>query len=399
MRNAYRTGEQKERIEQALAAGSRLGASDLRLIDLGTCKRRLGEAWSRIKPTVHAHAAEAIEAELGPSEFYVETKNGYAIFFFGEDLTLIQTTADRITTCMRRRLSAEPVLSGAPFDITSTSVNADELLRSLDAGGTPATAARPAFRKYAPLWHAKLQRVVGSIHFPHAPRTMRISDSEYYSPAEAHARQDIGAFNAMLSDVYKLQKAGVSSTIVFSVNFKTFCAPQYNKEYMLALKQAPGKLLQFLTPRFVRIPPGTPQTLLASKVQSLSSVFKHVVLHTRPVFDTTMFDCVPCSILAASWSDISYLAGRDPRGQRQPIDIARQFCQAARKLRVNALIEGLDSAAAFGNALDAGVDFGSGAAIRPLLEAPSTQSTLTVDDICGRTAAKGVAPSDIFEIR
>jgi hypothetical protein len=262
------------------------------------------------------------------------------------------------------------------------------------AAGAPAAP----FRKYAPMWHVKLERIVGSIHFPHAPRTMRISDNEYYSPAGVHARRDIDAFNAMLTDAYKLQKSGVSSTIVFSVNFKTFCTPQYNKEYMLALKQAPGKLLQFLTPRFVRIPPGTPQTLLASKVQSLSSIFKHVVLHTRPVFDTTMFDCVPCSILATSWSDIAYLAGRDPRGKRLPADIARQFCQAAKKLRVNALIEGLDAPSVFEDAIGVGADFASGTAVLPLNEAPSSQCALTIDDIRNRNARKERPQQQVIEI-
>jgi EAL domain-containing protein (putative c-di-GMP-specific phosphodiesterase class I) len=112
-----------------------------------------------------------------------------------------------------------------------------------------------------------------------------------------------------------------------------------------------------------------------------------------------MFDCVPCSILSTSWSDIAYLAGRDPRGQRQPLEIARQFCQSAKKLRVNALIEGLNAPAMLDAAIGAGADFASGSAIMPLGDAPLGQSALTIGEIRGRSSTKkAVAQQETYEV-
>lgn len=417
------TSEQRERLKQALASGSRLGASDLRLINIDVYRERLGVNWFKYKGIIHAYAVEAIKAELGTEDFFVETHSGYGIFFFKKDVQEIQAVSQNIAARLQRQLSREAVFGDPPLGCEATSVNCDEFLRQLEneaprtapvraapAPRASAADAKPLGARYVPLWHAKYERIVGSVYVPKASQALlRRADTDYYKPSAEHALQDTQTFNAMLGHAYKLHKAGTNATIMFSVNFTTFCTPQFNKEYMLALKQTPGKLLPFLTPRFVRIPPGTPQTLLATKVQLLGTTFKRVVVHTRPLFEASMLEFVPCSIISTSWRDIERQASGDARSQRTAVDLVRAYCQTAKRLRTNALIEGLDTPAALDTAIAAGVDFASGAAIRPSGSAPFVQCTLSLHEIHAAqrpspppaSAARHEPPVDdgVFEIQ
>jgi hypothetical protein len=213
------------------------------------------------------------------------------------------------------------------------------------------------------------------------PRPLRKpGDNEYYAASEAHAVQDVRGFTAMLTDAYKLHKAGQSMTIIFSLNFRTFSSVEFNKDYMLALRQTPAALVQYLTPRLVRIPPGTGQPLLAARVQQLASVFRHIVLHTRPIVEFATFEFVPSSILSTSWTDIR-TAVKGERGARSEGGLARQFSQSAKNLRLNSLITGVDTPQALEVALAADVEFVSGTAVLPASDTPFRQRSLLLADM------------------
>lgn len=402
------TAEQRESLKKALASGSRLGASDLRLINVDVYRERLGADWFKYKAIIHALAAAAIKAELGPHDFFVETKAGYGIFFFKKDVAEVQAISDRISESLRRDLSREPAFGKPPLSCDATSVNCDDFLRQLEDEGKPQAAAPASGAtvtappgSYAPLWHAKAQRVLGSLFAPPAAASMRMqADKNYYEAQEAFARQDISYFSAMLGHAHKLHKAGKGATIVFSLNFKTFCIPKFNKEYMLALRQTPAPLLQYLTPRFVRVPPGTTQALLSEKVQALSSVFKHVVLHCRPTADRSTLEFVPCSILSTSWKDISHALNGERAGQTASA-VAKQFAQLAKMQRLNGLISGIDTPEALEVAITSGVEFISGAAVLPLSRAPFGQRQLTLAEIRApvvEAPASADAPADPGDI-
>ena len=236
----------------------------------------------------------------------------------------------------------------------------------------PAQEQKKPSGVYAPFWHAKTERIVGSVYLPRMPRAFRrLPDRDYYAPGAERAQDDIHHFNATLADAYKLHKAGQNIAILFSLNFNTFCAPEFGKEYMPVLRQTPTSLTKYLTPRFVRIPPGTPPTLLASRVQMLRTIFKHVVLQARAPVDLRSLQFVPCSILATSWKDIAQIVNRDARAAEKA---ASTFCQSARTISANSLIDGVDSPAAFEIALCAVAEFLSGIAVCP----PETASRASV---------------------
>jgi hypothetical protein len=386
------TPEQTERLKQTLASGSRLGASDLRLLNMDVYRERLGADWFKYKGIINALAAAAIKAELAREDFYVETKNGYGIFFFKKDLDEIQVISDRIADKLQRELSRESVFGDPPLTCVAKSANCDDFLRQLEADERSArAAAQPAPQAaqmiaaepsvYAPLWHTKVQRVLGSMFVPQPPAvTRRVTDREYYSSNEAHAVRDIRGFTTMLADAYKLQKAGQSTTIVFSINFSTFCSIEFNKDYMLALRQTPAPLLQYLTPRFVRIPPGTVQPLLAAKVQLLASIFRHVVVHSRALVALQTLEFVSCSILSTSWKDVQTVIS-DRAGKCSAVDVLRLFQNSAKTLRLNSLIGGIDTPEALNAALVADIELVSGSAVMPFAEAPFAQRAFTLKDV------------------
>jgi hypothetical protein len=390
------TPEQQERLRVALTTGSRLGASDVRLINLDVYRRRLGAQWYKYKAIINSYAHAAMEGELGENDFIVPTKSGYAVFFFDKDMPEILSVSNRISAKLDERLAADEIFGDPPLTCTMAPVDCATLLKQLDAEQSIGCRASwqpieaetageyPNF--YAPLWNARVERILGSIHvLGRAHTIVRRPDRDYYAPDPARAQEDIRAFNAMLTDVYKLSKAGHSATVFFSLNFKTFCLADQGEKYLHALRQTPASLLKYLTPRFVRIPPGTPQSVLASKVQMLTPIFKHVALHTSPSVDSRSFGFVGCSIISTSWSEIERLAGKVPLAARR---LAGSFASAARSLRVNGLVDGVDSPSAFEAVVDAGLDFVSGAAICPPDRAPWTQVPLTLGNVrCGLNAA------------
>jgi hypothetical protein len=388
------TPAQTDRLKQALASGSRLGASDLRLINMDAYRDRLGADWFKYKGIINALAAATIKAELGREDFYLETRNGYGIFFFKKDLEQIQVISDRISDKLQRELSREAVFADPPLVCIAKSANCDDFLRQLEAEEQEARAAQaPAPRPasmvateaptYAPLWHTKVQRVLGSMLVTQSASTLRrIPDREYYASSEAHAIRDVRGFNTMLGHAYKLQKAGQSTTIVFSINFATFCSSEHNKDYMIALRQTPAPLLQYLTPRFVRIPPGTVQPLLAAKVQLLASIFRHVVVHSRAAVSLQALEFVPCSILATSWKDVQNLI-QERAGKCTAVDVLRPFQNAAKTLRLNSLIAGIDTVDALNAVLAADIELVSGRAVMPFAETPFAQRAFTLAEVRG----------------
>jgi hypothetical protein len=398
------TPERLERLKQTLASGSRLGASDLRLINVDVYRERLGKNWFKYKGIIHAYAAEAIKAELSREDFFVETKSGYGIFFFKKDVEEVQTISDRIAERLTKQLSREPIFGDPPLGCEARSVNCDDLLRELEGEDPPPpppplepakadqAAATPV--RYAPLWHAKLERVVGSISSLQSMRSkVRQPDTEYYNPTPAQVSHDIAAFNAALAAAYKLHKAGIGATIIFSVNFKAFCAPHFKTEYMNALRQTPGQLLPFLTPRFVRIAPGTPQIVLASKVQLLSTIFRRAILQTKPVFDVKTFEFVPCTLICTTWPEIEATAASQLGPERSLFDVAKTFRESAHRLRANAMVDGVNTLAALDTVMSAGIDLVSGPAISEPLAAPPPQAALALTTIRSPRKTSPAAPS------
>jgi hypothetical protein len=393
MKKSPVTAAQRERLKQTLASGSQLGASDLRMLNIDVYKQRLGADWFKYKAIIHALAVASIKSELGQDDFYVETNNGYGVFFFDKNLDEIQVMSDRIASRMERELSREAVFRDPPIGCKATSISTDQLLRQLEEDARAQAPQAPTRgitqeqaaatlkaipSSYAPLWHSKTERILGSVYTRLGPPRMRpLADKDYYEPSDAAALQDIGGFGSMLSDAYKLHKEGHSTTIIFSINFPSFCMHEYHKDYLLALKQTPAALVQYLTPRFVRIPPGTPQGALASKVHILNNIFKHVVLHSRPIVDLPSFEFVPASILSTSWKQITSTAD----ARRSADALTKQFCQSARMLRLNGLVANVDTTEALDAALAAGAEFISGAAIAPAATEPFAQVPVTLQDI------------------
>jgi hypothetical protein len=413
MKDSLLTAAQKERLRQALASGSRLGATDMRLINVDVYRQRLGAEWFKYKNIIHSYAVEAIRPALGEQDFFVQTKSGYAVFFFEKDVSQIRVISERVAETLDRLLAGDAAFGDPPLTCQTVSVNCDALLEQLESESKASQPAAAAERRavlegdaaareqqqspalYTPFWHARMERIVGSIHVPQAPPALfRAPDRDYYAPSPSRAQEDIRRFNAMLNDAYQLHKAGQSTAIFFSVNFKTFCAPEFAKEYMQVLRQTPASLLKYLTPRFVRIPPGTPQTLLVSRVQALMTVFKHVVLQCRPPIDLRSMEFVPCSIVATSWKDVAQTVGQDARAAEKLI---AAFCQTARILRANTLVEAVDSPAAFEICMNLGVEFLSGAAIMAPDKKPFPQRPLLAADIRAahrRRMTQGARPSD-----
>jgi len=246
------TPERKERLRLALASGSRLGATEMRLINIDDYKKRLGAQWPKYKSIIHSYFVQAIGAELGPSDFFIQTRNGYAIFFFECNPTQVRVNSRRITDKIDEFQSGDPAFADPKLVCQAIPVDCRELLAQLEVDQRLTSVPAPVAHRssnaleslqsypsmYAPLWHAKLERVVGSIHGLNSPTTLRRKpDREYYASGVVRMQDDIAQFNAMLNDAYKLHKAGQSATILFSLNFATFCEPMFAKEYMQVLRQ------------------------------------------------------------------------------------------------------------------------------------------------------------------
>lgn len=251
---------------------------------------------------------------------------------------------------------------------------------------------------YLPLWQASAQRVVGCINEPDLTGSVS-NEQKYYESAIQHVRYDLETFNGVLRDVYKLYKSGETATIMFSVNFKSFCAPEFNKEYLLALRQTPADLLPYLLPRLVRIPPGAPNTLIATKAQMLASIFKKLVLQAPLEGDLRRFEFTAGTILATSVKEALRVARLPSVGQQSVGPLLTSFVEIAKSMRYNALITGVDTQDAFVSAMQANADFVSGAVIGPMAQVPGSQFDLSTDEIRAAPRPKSAtAGPDAFAV-
>ncbi|MCE9521060.1 MAG: hypothetical protein K8S25_01350 [Alphaproteobacteria bacterium] len=394
MSGIHLTGDQKERLKRALATGSQLGASHLRLLNTDVYRERLGSEWFKYRGIIEAISIDAIKAQLRENDVFVQTPHGYALFFFSRSEEDTKTLTERIAQDVAAQLSREREFRDPPIQCKPEPITPSELLRQLEenngraARPVPAIAApgEPAAQAgYGALWHAKMERVVGCVcDVSGEPSIVPIPNEKYYEESKRYMKQDISLFNSMLVDIFKLIKTGEKAAILFSINFRSFCAAELNKEYMHALRQTPSNLLPFLTPRFVRIPPGAPSALIAAKTQLLASVFKHVALHTSPEADLNRFQFLPNAMLATSWRDVSGASGSQAR--ITAVDTLSRFCKAAKSLRLSSVIGGVAARDAYEAVLSSGADFVTGEFISGQTRSPSSQYRLTAAEIRGERA-------------
>jgi len=355
---------------------------------------------------------QAIKEKLSGDDIFVPTKNGFAVFFFSASEEKVAAVSDAMARELSRLLAGEKVFQDPPVVCSARAVTRAELVKEIDIdlglsaprpapaqlpvelpafAMEPPTAARSA-SGYRPLWHTKAQRVVGCINEPDNSGPVT-NDQRYYDSAVQHVRYDLDTFNTVLRDVYKLHKGGETAAIMFSINFKSFCAPEFNKEYLLALRQTPASLLPYLLPRFVRIPPGAPNTLIATKVQVLASIFKKVALQAPLEGDLRRFEYTACTILATSVKEANRVARLPAVNQQSVAPLLSSFVQMAKSMRYSALITGVDTQEAFATALQAKADFVSGAVVGPMAQLPGSQFHLTADEIRSTPRPKAATPA------
>ncbi|MBI1210723.1 MAG: hypothetical protein GC190_04625 [Alphaproteobacteria bacterium] len=393
------TREQQQRLKHALLGDEKLGVTELRMINMDAYKERLGSEWFKYKGIIGAYATQAIQANVGPDDIFVPTKNGFAVFFFDASEEKTAAASKLMAEEIERLLAREKVLQQPPISCSPRPMSRSELIDEMDLDlglGSSRSAPRPAAEPttieadarpaskqvsgYRPFWHAKAQRVVGCLSEPESNPSF-VSEQKYYDTAIQHVRYDLDTFNAVLRDVYKLYKSGETAAIVFSINFRCFCAPEFNKEYLLALRQTPANLLPYLVPRLVRIPPGAPNTLIATKAQVVSSIFKKLVLQTPLEGNLRRFEFTACTILATSVKEALRVARLPTVDQQTIVPLLSSFVQMAKSMRYNALITGVDSPEAFDAAMQAKADFISGEMVGPLARVPGSQFPLTADEI------------------
>ncbi len=384
MNGSYLSGEQRDRLKRSLSAGGKLGASQVRLLNVDAYKERLGENWYKYRGIIDAIVVNAIKAHLDKDDVFVQTRGGYALLFPEKAEAEVSALTAKIAASVSALLSREREFSKPPLTCVAEVANAGEVLRQIDATEVPAPrAAVPAKAKavdvsYAPLWHSKLERVVGCLCDPSIERPLvPVTDDKYYEASAQLMRHDIDGFMRMMGDAFKMMKAGEKGAILFSINFKSFCAAELHKEYMQALRQTPSSLMPFLTPRFVRIPPGAPGALIAAKVQLLGGVFKHVALQTPPDTDLGRFQFTGNALLVTSWKDV-VRAGRGGRGAEAAV---AKFCQTARGLRLSSVICGIADRGSYDGAAVAGADFLSGDFVSVASKVPVSQFKLSVAEI------------------
>jgi hypothetical protein len=406
------TRAQELKLKGALLGDERLGVTELRVINTDVYKARLGSEWFKYKSIINSYAIQAIKANLGADDLFVPTKHGFAVFFFSASEEKVAAASNRMAEEISRLLAREKVFQDPPVTCAACPMSRSDLVNEIDldlglgssrpaprASAEPMMAAadaRPAapvlkiVSGYRPLWHVKAQRVVGCISEPETSGPI-VNEHKYYESAIQHVRYDIETFNTVLRDVYKLYKSGETAAIMFSINFKSFCAPEFNKEYLLALRQTPANLLPYLLPRFVRIPPGAPNTLIATKAQVLSSIFKKVALQAPLEGDLKRFEFTACTILATSVKEAQRVARIPAVNQQSITPLLASFVQMAKSMRYNALITGVDNEEGFSAAMQAKCDFASGAMVGPLAQQPGSQFHLTTDEI--RVTPKAKAPA------
>lgn len=376
------------RLKQALTSGLQIGATEIRFLNIEVYRERLGEKWFACKDLIHSYVLSATERHLGTSDFLIVSSSGYVLVFADANSERVARITKSVANEVDAMLARVKDFQSPPVSCNIIAVDTSTLCSHLRS--IPTTPGLPSGRrqdspspdaaidvefagqlaKYAPLCQQKNQTPVGSLLVP-APsaRPKRMLDRAYYEPSDVRTHADIQMFSELLSASYKLQKSGKSTAVVFSINFGNFCEPALQKLYINALRQTPSSMLKHLTPRFVRLPPGTHRTLIANKLDSLKSIFGNIAIHSKPTVDIAAFEFLPIAMLSTSWSDIELAAG----GQKNEnlrhgelLRIASMFCKSARVLRAKSMIDGLDSKEALEIVNDANVDFVSGPVIGAL---------------------------------
>lgn len=376
----------QQRLKQALTSGLRVGATEIRFINVELYQTRLGPLWGKYKHIIHSYVQSAAGKYLGDTDFLIPSQNGYVIVFANPEKPRVEriskSMADYIDAQLRENehFQSPPLTSNIVAIDTATlyeRIQGDQQSHAIsDNPGasqpspdvvTASAVPKDHSMRYAPLWHPKSHSIVGSLSVPAAVQAnRRMSDREYYEPSDMRANSDIRMFSELLADSYNLQKQGQNAIAIFSINFKSFCLPALHKEYIHALRQTPASLVKYLMPRFVRIPPGSPRILIADKLTSIAAIFKNVVLHTKPIADLQKFEFLPFAVLSTSWSEIELLAKQEmdaSQKQNAAERIAKSFCQSARVMRAKCMIDGISSVQALEMISAAGIDFASGSAI------------------------------------
>lgn len=245
---------------------------------------------------------------------------------------------------------------------------------------------------YRALWHAETQRVTGYVSERETSAPL-VNGPAYYQSAIQHVHYDLDTFDKVQRDLVRVWQRGEPATIMFSINFKSFCAPEFNDEYLPALRRTPANLLTYLLPRFVRIPPAAPHTLIAAKAEMLSSIFGRVVLQVPLEGDLHRFAAAPCTMLATSVKEAQRVARLPVVGQQSIEPLLYSFVELAKSMKCEALITGVDTQDALVAAMQARADFASGAVVGPLAQMPGSQFNLSADEICAPPRRKTAAPA------
>jgi hypothetical protein len=214
-------------------------------------------------------------------------------------------------------------------------------------------AGRPSRGQFRGVWHAGSERVVGTI------RELSVA-IEPGRPGEVIGR-DIAEFNAALFEVYKRSS---SAGAIFTLHFEAFADDQLSRQYMLALRQTPARLLPFVTPRLVDIDPEAPARLVDTRVRQLQSLFRKVIVETRGDNDVERFTHLRNATIETAWSTISRAA--------DAVEAARRFQARVKEADLTSLMTGVDCCESFAAAVAAGIDTIAGCRIgcfeRPLAE-------------------------------
>ena len=142
MNGSYLSGEQRDRLKRSLSAGGKLGASQVRLLNVDAYKERLGENWYKYRGIIDAIVVNAIKAHLDKDDVFVQTRGGYALLFPEKAEAEVSALTAKIAASVSALLSREREFSKPPLTCVAEVANAGEVLRQIDATEVP--APRPA---------------------------------------------------------------------------------------------------------------------------------------------------------------------------------------------------------------------------------------------------------------
>jgi hypothetical protein len=209
-----------------------------------------------------------------------------------------------------------------------------------------------------------------------------VFDDDYYEAAAERMAFDLAVLRRVTRDVALSKSGGAAATVVFPLNFRTYCVPEYYKQYVRALRDVPPVLAASLMPKFVRIPAGAPQSLIAEKISSLAPLFKLVLVQTPPNVELTRFGYTSRAVLTTSWRDFERLSGGV--NTFDTANLLNQFCRFAAARGLKCAIEGVDKSYVADLTMAARPDFVSGEAIGASGPSLSAQTSFTADDIRAR---------------